>query len=102
MATEEWKKEVQKHEQYIKDLEEKFKTKCEEMQVVNLDNTEKTLNLIFLKTLKMPSVCIQLRDRPKNNIELRETKLSFLWGQSFKIACVAACTYRRLFTGECH
>lgn len=38
MATEEWKKEVQKHEQYIKDLEEKFKNKCEEMQVVKLDH----------------------------------------------------------------
>lgn len=33
MATEEWKKEVQKHEKYIKDLEDKFKLKCEEMQV---------------------------------------------------------------------
>lgn len=33
IATEEWKKEVQKHEQYIKDLEEKFKTKCEKMKV---------------------------------------------------------------------
>lgn len=38
MATEEWKREVQKHEQYIKDLEEKFKNKCEEMQVVKLDH----------------------------------------------------------------
>ena len=35
MATEEWKKEVQKHEQYIKDLEEKFKSKCEAMEVLN-------------------------------------------------------------------
>ncbi|CAH3171040.1 unnamed protein product [Porites evermanni] len=33
MATEEWKKEVQKHEQYIKDLEEKYKAKCEAMEV---------------------------------------------------------------------
>ena len=36
MATEEWKKEVQKHEQYIKDLEEKFKAKCEAMKVAEL------------------------------------------------------------------
>lgn len=33
MATEEWKKEVQRHEQYIKDLEDKYKAKCEEMEV---------------------------------------------------------------------
>ncbi|CAH3126862.1 unnamed protein product [Pocillopora meandrina] len=33
IATEEWKKEVLKHEQYIKDLEENFKTKCEAMKV---------------------------------------------------------------------
>lgn len=37
MATEEWKKEVQKHEQYIKDLEEKYKGKCEAMEVTTLD-----------------------------------------------------------------
>ena len=37
MATEEWKKEVQKHEQYIKDLEEKYKAKCEAMEVTTLD-----------------------------------------------------------------
>ena len=36
MATEEWKKEVQKHEQYIKDLEEKYKAKCEAMEVTTL------------------------------------------------------------------
>ena len=37
MATQEWKKEVQKHEQYIKDLEEKYKAKCEAMEVTTLD-----------------------------------------------------------------
>lgn len=37
MATEEWKKEVQKHEQYIKDLEGKYKAKCEAMEVTTLD-----------------------------------------------------------------
>lgn len=44
MATEEWKKEVQKHEKYIKDLEDKFKSKCEEMQVVNRDYTKKNIH----------------------------------------------------------
>ena len=33
MATEEWKKEVLKHEDYIKNLEEKYKKKCEDMEV---------------------------------------------------------------------
>ncbi|XP_068747532.1 universal stress protein Slr1101-like [Montipora capricornis] len=33
MATEEWKKEVLKHEEYIKNLEEKYKKKCEDMEV---------------------------------------------------------------------
>ena len=47
MATEEWKKEVQKHEQYIKDLEEKFKTKCEQMKVVNCDYTKKDIKIIL-------------------------------------------------------
>lgn len=41
MATEEWKKEVLKHEQYIKDLEEKFKSKCEAMQVMNCHHQTK-------------------------------------------------------------
>lgn len=47
MATEEWKKEVQKHEKYIKDLEDKFKLKCEEMQVVNCDYTKKNIKFYF-------------------------------------------------------
>jgi len=33
MATEEWKKEVERHEKYIKDLEDKYKAKCEAMKV---------------------------------------------------------------------
>ena len=43
MATEEWKKEVQKHEQYIKDLEQKYAEKCKELKVVNLDYAEKSV-----------------------------------------------------------
>jgi len=43
MATEEWKKEVQKHEQYIKDLEQKYSEKCKELKVVNLDYAEKSV-----------------------------------------------------------
>ncbi|KAK2570441.1 Universal stress protein [Acropora cervicornis] len=33
MATEEWKKEVQKHEEYIKNLEDKYKKKCLAVEV---------------------------------------------------------------------
>lgn len=33
MATEEWKKEVERHEKYIKDLEDKYKAKCEALKV---------------------------------------------------------------------
>ena len=43
MATEEWKKEVQKHEQYIKDLEQKYAEKCKELKVANLDYAEKSV-----------------------------------------------------------
>ena len=34
MATEEWKKEVQKHEEYIKNLEDKYKKKCLDIGVL--------------------------------------------------------------------
>ena len=55
MATEEWKKEVQKHEKYIKDLEEKFKSKCEQMKVMNCNYTKKNVEFYF-----PISCCLQL------------------------------------------
>ena len=61
MATEEWKKEVQKHEKYIKDLEDKFKLKCEEMQVVNCDYIKKNIKFYFNPLRLLKCLDVQLR-----------------------------------------
>ena len=51
IATEEWKKEVLKHEQYIKDLEENFKTKCEAMKVFSWHHSEQRALFLYLSTM---------------------------------------------------
>ena len=70
MATEEWKKEVQRHEEYIKNLEDKYKKKCLAVEV---------LGTLLSETLKCPyhQIVFFLSDSICHPINFCERKMQF-------------------------